>query len=97
MPPHRRSRYVDLVVKALKPGGWFGLTCFKPEGGSGFSDELVYERGSLGGGLGFTEQRLREIWCGPLHLRAIRPMKKVGVGAGLFGKNFLWALLAQKS
>ena len=34
--PHRRDRYVELVVNALKPGGWFGLACFRPEGGSGY-------------------------------------------------------------
>ena len=32
LPPHRRKSYVELVVNALKPGGWFGLTCFRPEG-----------------------------------------------------------------
>jgi SAM-dependent methyltransferase len=35
IPPHRRAQYVEIVVNALKPGGFFGLTCFRPEGGSG--------------------------------------------------------------
>jgi SAM-dependent methyltransferase len=30
MPPHRRQRYVDLVVAALRPGGWFGVTYNTP-------------------------------------------------------------------
>ena len=94
--PHRRIAYVELVVDALKPGGWFGLTCFRPEGGSGYSDDEVYERGSLGGGLGYTEQRLREIWSRGLEVRLIRQMNKSNAESGLFGEDFLWVLLAQK-
>ena len=95
--PHRRQRYVELVARALKPGGWFGLTCFRPEGGSGCTDEQVYERRSLGGGLGYSEERLREMWSGPLRIRAIRQMVKPGAHSGLFGEPFLWVLLAQKA
>lgn len=95
--PHRRRKYVELVVHALKPGGWFGLTCFRPEGGSGYSDEDVYERRSMGGGLGYTEERLREIWSTSLQVRAIRQMRKPGIESGLFGESFLWVLLAQKT
>lgn len=96
MPPHRRPRYVDLVVAALRPGGWFGLTCFRPEGGSGYSDDEVYERRSMGGGLGYTEERLREIWSKGLQVRVIRQMEKTAAESGLFGENFLWTVLAQK-
>jgi len=46
--PHRRGSYVELVTNALKPGGWFGLACFRPEGGSGHTDQEVYERRSMG-------------------------------------------------
>ena len=94
--PHRRQRYVELVASSLKPAGWFGLTCFRPEGGSGYSDEQVYERRSLGGGLGYTEDRLREIWSSRLQVRVVRQMNKPSAGSGLFGEPFLWALLAQK-
>ena len=97
IPPHRRRTYVELVTEALRPGGWFGLTCFRPEGGSGFSDYEVYERRSLGGGLGYTEERLREIWSHGLQVRAIRRMNKPGDESGLFGADFLWALLAQRT
>jgi SAM-dependent methyltransferase len=94
--PHRREQYVDLVVRALKPGGWFGLTCFRPEGGSGYTDDEVYARRSLGGGLGYTEDDLREIWGHRLSIRQLRQMKEQGDASGLFGKDFLWVLLAQK-
>jgi SAM-dependent methyltransferase len=97
LPPHRRSTYVDLVARALKPGGWFGLSCFRPEGGSGYSDEEVYEKRSLGGGLGYTEERLSEIWSRRLQVRLVRQMEKPGAGSGLFGESFLWVLLARKA
>jgi SAM-dependent methyltransferase len=96
LPPHRRRTYVELVAGLLKPGGWFGLTCFRPEGGSGFSDYDVYERRSLGGGLGYTEERLREIWSHGLQVRAIRQMSKQGAESEFFGADFLWVLMAQK-
>ena len=96
IPPHRRRGYVELVVRALKPGGWFGLTCFRPEGGSGLSDDEVYERRSMGGGLGYTEERLREVWSEGLQVRQVRQMNKPGADSALFGASFLWVLLAQK-
>jgi cyclopropane fatty-acyl-phospholipid synthase-like methyltransferase len=95
--PHRRRQYVELVVGALKPGGCFGLTCFRPEGGSGYSDDEVYERRSMGGGLGYTAERLREIWSSGLQVRVVRQMVKPSTESGLFGETFLWALLAQKA
>ncbi len=95
--PHRRRSYVALVAHALRLGGWFGLSCFRPEGGSGYSDGKVYERRSMGGGLGYTEHRLRDIWSGELQVRVIRPMNKPSVESGLFGERFLWALVAQKT
>ena len=95
--PHRRRQYVELVAAALKPGGCFGLTCFRPEGGSGYSDDEVYERRSLGGGLGYTAERLREIWSSGLQVRIIRQMDKTSPESGLFGETFLWALLAQNA
>ena len=96
LPPHRRRTYVELITQALKPGGWFGLTCFRPEGGSGLSDYEVYQRRTLGGGLGYTEEHLRKIWSHGLQVRVVLQMKKPSAESGLFGEDFLWALLAQK-
>jgi SAM-dependent methyltransferase len=97
VPPHRRESYVALVASALKSGGHFGLTCFRPEGGSGYSDDEVYERRSMGGGLGYAEARLREIWCSKgLEIGVLRQMQELPTGGGLFGKSFLWVLLARK-
>jgi SAM-dependent methyltransferase len=96
IPPHRRSEYVERITRALRPGGWLGLTCFRPEGGSGFSDDDVYERGSLGGGLGYTQERLREIWSQGLKVESISQMNEQLPDSGRFGKSFLWVLLARK-
>lgn len=94
--PHRREQYVDLVVDALRPGGWFSLVCFRPEGGSGLTDAQVYERSTLGGGLGYTDAQLRATWSRGLDVQQVRAMRKQPAGSGLFGEDFLWVLLARK-
>lgn len=97
LPPHRRKDYVDLVLKALKPGGRYGLVCFRPEGGGGYTDEQVYEHWSLGGGLGYSEDALRTLWNQkPFTLDVLRPMLKMDGHGPTFGEDFLWVLLAAK-
>ncbi len=97
LPPHWRKDYVELVCRALKPGGGYGLVCFRPEGGSGYTDRQVYERRSLGGGLGNSEYRLRAMWdAEPFSVRVLRQMTKTGGQGPCFGEDFLWALLATK-
>lgn len=92
LPPHRRKTYVDLVSAALKPDGVFSLVCFRPEGGSGLTDRQVYEQRRLGGGLGYTEEGLRQIFSRAFAILDIRRMRETPPGAGLFGKDFLWAV-----
>jgi len=94
--PHRRHEYVRLVADALKPAGVLGLVCFTPEGGSGLSDEEVYEHNSLRGGLGYDEARLREIWSPFFEIVSLRRMRELDSSSGLFGRSFLWALLARR-
>jgi SAM-dependent methyltransferase len=95
LAPHRRKDYVDLVQTALKPGGSYGLVCFRPEGGSGYTDLQVYQRASLGGGLGYSEDRLRGLWDRPpFSVHALRQMNKTSEH---YGQDFLWALLVTKS
>ena len=97
LAPHRRKDYVELVRRALRPGGSYGLVCFRPEGGSGYTDQQVYERASLGGGLGYSEDRLRALWDeAPFSLRVLRRMNKTGGQGPCFGEDFLWVLLATK-
>jgi SAM-dependent methyltransferase len=95
--PHRRKTYVDLVTRALKPGGHFGLVSFRPEGTEGFTDQQVYEHGHLGGGLGYTEERLRTLWDRePFTTQELRQMKKTNGHGERFGEDFLWVQLASK-
>ena len=83
--------------RALRPGGSYGLVCFRPEGGSGYTDQQVYERRSLGGGLGYSAGRLRAIWDrAPFSVRVLRQMNKTDGQEPRFGEDFLWALLATK-
>ena len=96
IPPHRRGHYVGLVAEVLKPGGVFGLVCFAPDGGSGYSDTDVYDRASMGGGLGYSEARLREIWSESFHIESIRRMRDLGADSDMLGKSYLWALLGRK-
>jgi SAM-dependent methyltransferase len=97
LPPHRRKDYAELVHRALKPGGSYGLVCFRPEGGSGYTDQQVYQRASLGGGLGYSEDRLRALWdTAPFSVRVLRQMKKTAGQGPCFGADFLWSLLATK-
>jgi 2-polyprenyl-3-methyl-5-hydroxy-6-metoxy-1,4-benzoquinol methylase len=96
LPPHRRAVYVARVARLLKPGGCVAMACFTPEGGSGLSDEDVYARKTLGGGLGYTEAQLRAIWGEAFEVLALRPMQAHPKGADLFGLAFLWVMLAQK-
>ncbi len=97
LAPHRRLQYVERVCSTLKPGGWFGLVCFRPEGGSGFSDLEVYENRGLGGGLGYSETGLRAIWGTRLTIDELRQMRKGDPQAGSFGEDFLWTMWAQKA
>lgn len=97
LAPHRRCSYVEWVSAALGPGGWFALTCFWPEGGSGLTDVEVCERRTLGGELGYTEVQLRAIWSRTLEVRVVRQMRKQAAWSDLFGEDFLWAMLTQKA
>jgi len=97
LPPDRREEYIGLVTRALRHGGSYGLVCFRPEGGSGYTDEQVYERGSLGGGLGYSEHSLRSLWDSPpFSVRVIRQMNQTDSQGPNFGLDFLWAMLATR-
>lgn len=96
--PHRRIAYVELVNKALKPGGVFGVTCFVlggELGGSDLSDWDVYRVKSLRGGLGFTEEKLKSIFH-DFEAVEIRKMRDVEQTEGLFGTSELWTALFRK-
>lgn len=99
IPPHRRLQFVPLIARALKPGGLFCLTCMnldKEMGGSDISDWEVYRGLSMKGGLGYTLERLRTIFCGRFEEIELRQMQEINQPAESFGKDFLWVGLFKK-
>ncbi|MBM7691440.1 SAM-dependent methyltransferase [Peribacillus deserti] len=98
IPPHRRMSYLNLLKKALKPGGFFAITCFirgGELGGAEITDWDVYRLGSLRGGLGFTEAKLRAIFK-DFEVIEIRRMKDIN-DENIFGKpDLLTALFRYK-
>ncbi|CQR73520.1 Tellurite methyltransferase [Sporomusa ovata DSM 2662] len=99
--PHRRIGYINLIKKALKPGGYFGLTCFRPGfielgGGKSFTDLEVYKMGSLKGGLAYSENQIRLLFEDQFEVVEFRPMQETNAEDNLFGKSFLWAVLCKK-
>lgn len=97
LPPHRRVTYLDLLRRALRPGGRFALACFAaggPEGVTGTSapDLDLYRTGSLGGGLAYTDAELRALFA-ELTPVDVRRMHDLPDNAPTFGRGFLWAAL----
>jgi SAM-dependent methyltransferase len=98
IPPHRRMNYIDLVNKALKPGGNFALTCFVlggELGGADISDWEVYRLKSMKGGLGFNEEKLIHIFH-DFEAVEIRKMRDMTSEDTLFGTSALLAGLFRK-
>ena len=96
--PHRRNNYIELVLKALRSGGHFAITCFVEGGefgGSDITDWEVYRQRSLNGGLGFTEEKLRIIFDS-LEEIEIRRMKEARETDGVFGVAALFTALFRK-
>lgn len=93
--PHRRPQYLELVRRALRPGGRFGLVCLRPGSGGGLTDREVYQRRTLGGGLGFSAEQLRALCGDDLTVEVLRPM--TASTGSTFGEEFLTVLLATRA
>ncbi|KZZ84712.1 class I SAM-dependent methyltransferase [Bacillus sp. SJS] len=96
--PHRRMDYLQLVKRALKNGGHFGITCFVlggEFGGADITDWEVYRQKSLMGGLGFTEEKLRTIFK-DFEVVEMRRMRQIPQSAEVFGVSGLWSALFRK-
>ncbi len=93
--PHRREEYLTKIQKALKPDGYFLMTCFTPDGGANISDYDVYREHSMQGGLGFTEEKIKAILCHYFSIAEFRKMKS-STDNDVFGKDFMWVVLMKK-
>jgi len=93
LPPHRRITYIELLQASLKPGGYFGLTCFAwgencaPE----VDDWEFYER-NYNSGVAFTKERLVELFSPNFEAVEIRKYKN-GVPETIQGLEFVWICL----
>lgn len=76
LAPHRRLTYLDIIKKALKrDGGYFGILCFNTEGALSTPDWDVYNEKSIKGGIGYTEQRLKEVFDADFNIKEFKRMK----------------------
>lgn len=99
--PHRRVGYIEMIRQALKPQGYFGLTCFAPGftemgGALDHSDWEVYRERSMKGGQAYSREKLLKIMGDEFELVEFRAMKECDASEGKFGVPFLWASLWRK-
>lgn len=95
LAPHRRLTYIEIIKKVLKKDGHFGIVCFNTDGALDTSDWDVYKEKSLKRGIGYTEERLKEVFEMNFTIKYFRKMKKTIQPDGLFGEDFLWTSLMQ--
>jgi hypothetical protein len=86
---------LEIIKKALKQDGHFGLVCFNTEGELDTSDWEIYRAGSLKRGIGYTEDRLKELFINDFKIINFRKMKRISQPNHLFGEDFLWSSLMQ--
>ncbi|QLE75564.1 class I SAM-dependent methyltransferase [Streptomyces rectiverticillatus] len=97
LPPHRRISYLALLDRALAPGGRFALTCFAAgEMGSEIPDADLYRQARLHGGLAYSPESLRRIFC-DLEEIDLRRMRDEPSESPSFGEPFLWAALFRRA
>ncbi len=93
LPPHRRITYIELLRSLLKPGGYFGLTCFA--WGENCADEIddwAFYRQDFCAGVAFTKKRLIELFKPYFEVVTIRKYKD-GVSGTIQGLHFMWTCL----
>ncbi|GGY12068.1 class I SAM-dependent methyltransferase [Streptomyces hiroshimensis] len=96
LPPHRRISYLALLDRALAPGGRFALACFAAgEMGSEIPDADFYRQARLHGGLAYSPESLRRIFC-DLEEVELRRMRDEPAESSSFGEPFLWTALFRR-
>ncbi|UII54180.1 class I SAM-dependent methyltransferase [Cytobacillus spongiae] len=93
LPPHRRLTYIAFLKKALQKDGYFGLVCFNEDGADYTPDWEIYKNRSLNGGIGYNEERLKEIFHNVFDILEFRKMNRTSFDAQTFGEDFLWVSL----
>ena len=93
LKPHQRPYYLEKVHAILKPNGMFGMTCFDTSGGVPKEDWEIYQEGQMPPGIGYTEDRLRDILQHYFEIIEFRSMQTQPEDSCLFGISGLWAIL----
>lgn len=92
--PHRRQTYVETIARTIHPNGYFALVCFTSDGGSQLSDLEVYEKRTLKGGLGYSQEQIELIFSEHFEQISIRRMREEkSEDSSCFGRDFLWVVL----
>lgn len=98
--PHRRFTYLELIKKALKPGGYLGMTCFKHDNhganGPDFSDWEIYKHHWSGSGMAFSQHQLEKIFGELLEIVELRQMKEIQQPSDVFGVSCCWSVLFRR-
>lgn len=94
--PHRREAYLTFVCNALKPGGVLSMICLTPDAGCRLTDLQVYEQRTLGGGFGYSEAELQQMFEPSFEIVESRRMNEMNSDAELYGKNILHAVRMRK-
>ena len=96
LPPHRRVSYLDLLDRALAPGGHFALACFAAGAmGSELPDAEFYRQGHLHGGLAYSPEALRWIFSDLTEVE-MRRMHEQPPSSPVFGVPFLLTALFRR-
>lgn len=93
LAPHRRISYIQLLQNVLKPGGYFGLTCFAC--GESCADEIndwEYYDQKFNAGIAFTKDRIIELFCPYFDVVEIRKYCN-GIPNTIQGLQFMWVCL----
>jgi SAM-dependent methyltransferase len=93
LPPHRRITYIELLKTVIKPGGYFGLTCFAwGENCADEVDDWEFYKENFRAGVAFTEERLNQLFEPHFEVIEIRKYKN-GVPNTIQGLQFMWVCL----
>ena len=93
LPPHRRLTYIELLQSILKPGGYFGLTCFAwGENCAEETDDWEFYKQKFSAGVAFTKERLVELFSPNFEVVEIRKYKN-DVPNTIQGLHFMWVCL----
>ncbi|RUT44416.1 class I SAM-dependent methyltransferase [Paenibacillus anaericanus] len=99
--PHRRIEYIEMLNKALKPGGYFGLSCFAPGfaeigGALDTTDWEVYRERNMKGGQAYSEEQLKILFQDYFDCVEYRVMTECSESEEKFGVPFLGTSLWRK-